>query len=73
MPFAEPETTLAATIDAGGDLTFIRGETTRPEAGARPSTTFQPLTRKLSDLQRLVIDSLGILSKAKRLCTLPAA
>jgi len=54
MPFAEPETALAATIDVAGDPTLIAGKIIRPAACAGPSTTFQSLTRRLNDLRELV-------------------
>jgi hypothetical protein len=50
MPFAEPETALASTIDLAVEEIIVREETSSPAACKRPFTNFQSLTRKLNNL-----------------------
>jgi hypothetical protein len=52
MPFAGPLTALASTINYGIEGCHRPGETARAAACQRPSTTFQPLTTRLNDLQK---------------------
>src|SRR5580658_6389264 len=53
MPFPEPETALPAMIDPQTEECFIRSKTAPPAACQGPSATFQRLTRRLNDLQKM--------------------
>jgi hypothetical protein len=51
MPFAEPETALALTIDVAVGEIIVREKISPPAACERPFTNFQSLTRRLNELQ----------------------
>jgi hypothetical protein len=53
MPFAGPETALEATIVPAVEVRAVRRKITRPAARQGPSTTFQQLTRRLNNLQKM--------------------
>jgi hypothetical protein len=53
MPFAGPETTLAATAIARIGVRAVESKIVRPGASQEPSTTFQSLTRRVNDLRRI--------------------
>jgi hypothetical protein len=55
MPFPEPETAIAATIDRLDRGRFIQRKTLRLEACQEPSTTFQSLARRRNDLRTMTV------------------
>jgi hypothetical protein len=53
MLFPGPETTLGGTIDSATEPCFIRRKRTRPRDCQGPSTTFQSLTPRLNNLEKI--------------------